>query len=142
MVNNNFKVDERLTRDCIQLGIIQGQHLLLMNNADYPWFILVPETDKTELYQLSADEQQITLSNINKLSEHLLKHYPASKINTAAIGNIVRQLHIHIIGRHENDPCWPGVVWGSKVTKCYSEEDIAGIKNLLLTDKRLELGKN
>ena len=125
---SNFELDQRLARDCLQLGKLKISHLLLMNNALVPWFILVPETDRIELTELSQEDQIQVLEEINLVSKFVKTNFQISKLNTAAIGNIVSQLHIHIIGRHPQDFCWPNVVWGTQQREPYTEKAINKIK--------------
>jgi len=130
---NSNKLDARLENDCHLLGRLSVSQLLLMNNAMVPWFILVPDTDEIEYYKLS-DELQLALNaEINWLSEFIAAEYHPDKINVASIGNVVKQLHVHIVGRAENDYCWPGVVWGVKVDKPYDIAAVEHIKNQLVT---------
>ncbi|MDG1463261.1 MAG: HIT domain-containing protein [Gammaproteobacteria bacterium] len=119
-----FELHPRLQADCIRLGRLSSCHVLLMNNADVPWFILVPEPasgiDVEELIDLPVPEQQQVLKDVNLVSAYV-KHCPeVTKLNTAALGNIVPQLHIHIVGRNPNDYCWPSLVWASEPGRGYS----------------------
>ena len=129
---NPFKLDPQLEKDCYVLGRLDDQNLLLLNNALLPWLILVPETAVTELFELDRSEQQKLLDNINRLSGFLKQHYPVDKLNIAAIGNIVSQLHVHIIARNRTDFCWPDVVWGRPEKTVYTEEDVEEIKANLI----------
>ena len=126
-----FKLDPRLNNDCFTLGKMQVCQLLLMNNALVPWFILVPEVEATEIYQLNNDIQQRLLAEINQLSEFITQEYVTDKLNVAAIGNIVNQLHVHIVGRTKNDFCWPNVVWGTDQKKTYSDHEVKNITQKL-----------
>ncbi|MBT8146814.1 MAG: HIT family protein [Gammaproteobacteria bacterium] len=102
-----------------------------MDNALLPWFILVPKTDIIELCDL-PDEIGVSLSTaIRQLSHHLREQFPVEKLNVAAIGNVVKQLHVHIVGRHHQDYCWPGVVWGRPERKPYDPAQIDRIQNQL-----------
>lgn len=121
---NDFTLDPRLQNDCHILGKMGLSHLLLMNNSLFPWFILVPETQVVELCDLDPDSDRVLHEEINRLSCFVKDHFPIDKLNVAAIGNVVRQLHIHVIGRRTDDPCWPGVVWGSGQSKPYSEQEL------------------
>lgn len=87
--------------------------MLLMNDARLPWFILVPHTEVQELYLLPAARQAELLARVNRLSAFIREELGADKLNVAAIGNVVRQLHVHVVGRRVDDHCWPGVVWGT-----------------------------
>lgn len=134
---NTFTLDTRLQQDTIKLGVFNNQILLLMNNALVPWFILVPITDKNEIYLLDEQEQLITLNNTNQLSKHLMNHFPVQKINVGAIGNIVNQLHIHVIGRDSTDFAWPNVVWGKAEKQPYEADRVKAIVNNLLADPEI-----
>jgi len=102
--------------------------LLLMNNALVPWFILVPEVQVTEFHDLPSEQQHQLLDEINALSGFIMAHFGAEKINLGAIGNKVRQLHIHVIGRFESDAYWPGVVWGAPGTKPCDEGTVRSLR--------------
>jgi diadenosine tetraphosphate (Ap4A) HIT family hydrolase len=128
-----FQLDARLQQDCIELGELPHSLLLLMDNALLPWFILVPRTDKTELHELPSEIQLGVLSEINAVSKFVKDEFCVDKLNVATIGNVVKQLHIHIIGRRDDDYCWPGVVWGRPEKTPYTQEAInhiiAKVKN-------------
>jgi len=126
-----FILDTRLANDCIVLGKLDSSLLLLMDNSLIPWFILVPETSETEFIDLSHAEQARLLKEINLVSTFIREHFNCSKLNIGAIGNIVSQLHIHIIGRDPSDYCWPKVVWGEKEKELYSDEQIESIRTLV-----------
>lgn len=126
-----FILDNRLENDCIVLGKLEISFLLLMNNALIPWFILVPETTESELIDLSHPEQANLLKEINLISGFIRDNYDCSKLNIATIGNIVNQLHVHVIGRSPTDYCWPNVVWGTTEKKPYLDTQVDEILNLL-----------
>lgn len=140
---NNFELDKRLNADCITLGhlndvIVEPEIksavsiLLLMNNADFPWFVIVPMgVEAIDIDELSEQQQKQMLKEVNALSAFLKRHYQVDKINFASIGNIVNQMHFHLVARTEQDSAWPGVVWGSAATKKYTNEQIETLKNLL-----------
>lgn len=129
--SNEFKLDPRLERDCFVLGKLKSSQLLLLNNSLVPWFILVPETTHTELFELENAQQVGLLGEINIISQHLKQNFHVDKLNVATIGNIVSQLHIHIVGRHINDFCWPNTVWGADKKQTYSDDDVEIIKSQL-----------
>ena len=135
----NFQLDPQLQQDCLVLGELQHSLLLLMNNALVPWFILVPKTDKTELYELSDDMQAGVWAEINATSKFVKDEFCIDKLNVAAIGNVVQQLHIHIIGRQHEDYCWPGVVWGRSEKTPYNKEAIDHIKAKLKNSSHLKI---
>jgi len=115
----NFKLDSRLERDCFILSESDQFLLLLMNNSLVPWFILVPKTEKTELHELDSATQIQVFSAINRISGLISDEFKPDKLNVAAIGNIVKQMHIHIVSRYKTDRYWPGVVWGASEKKAY-----------------------
>ena len=123
----SFQLDSQLQKDCIVLGELEHCLLLLMDNALLPWFILVPKTDKTELYELASDVQAGVWAEVNAVSKFIKDEFAVDKLNVAAIGNVVRQLHIHVIGRKHTDFCWPGVVWGRPEKTSYNKDSIANI---------------
>lgn len=124
---NNFELDSRLANDCHILGKLDFCLLLLMDNSLVPWFILVPETSETEMTDLSQENQNILLYEINLISSFVKNNFDMSKLNIAAIGNIVSQLHVHIVGRNPSDYCWPKVVWGTKEKEAYTDEQVITI---------------
>jgi diadenosine tetraphosphate (Ap4A) HIT family hydrolase len=126
-----FTLDPRLAGDCIVLGELPLSRLLLMDNALLTWFILVPRRQAVELFQLEEDDQLLLLDEINHLSRFVKKQFSPDKLNVAAIGNIVKQLHIHLVGRTVNDICWPNVVWGLKEREPYGPEQLAALRNAL-----------
>ncbi len=129
---NGFILDSRLASDCHQLGRVDNSLLLLMDNSLVPWLILVPMLDVTEFHELEHDVQLQLLEQINLLSAYLKHEFALDKINVAAIGNIVRQMHIHVVGRSEQDFCWPNVVWGAEGRKAYTEQEVGDISSSLI----------
>jgi diadenosine tetraphosphate (Ap4A) HIT family hydrolase len=128
---NDFVLDQQLAEDCHVLGELDAGLLLLLNNALVPWFILVPVTEASELYQLDEELQRRVWHEISRLSEFVQDSFAVEKLNVAAIGNKVRQLHIHIVGRHPGDYCWPEVVWGAEGRVDYSPEQVRDIVSSL-----------
>lgn len=122
----NFKLHPRLEQDCIAIGRFELCRLLMMNDSQYPWFILVPErTDLQEIYQLSNMEREILTEESCYLAENLAILYNADKMNIAAIGNLVPQLHIHHVVRYQTDKAWPAPVWGKYPAAPYTEQEIS-----------------
>lgn len=118
-----FKLDQKLQADTFFVHDFKISQLLLMNNANYPWFILVPrQPNLVELTDLDFADQTEVLREINVVSKILQKEFNPTKLNIAALGNMVRQCHIHIIARFESDASFPNPVWGSAV-KSYEEKD-------------------
>jgi diadenosine tetraphosphate (Ap4A) HIT family hydrolase len=122
----SFQLHPRLKQDCIAIGRFELCQLLMMNDSLYPWFILVPErADVQEIYQLSKTERQLLTEESSYLAEKLAAFYQADKMNIAAIGNIVPQLHIHHVVRFQTDKAWPAPVWGKFTAVPYTEKQIA-----------------
>lgn len=121
-----FQLHPRLEQDCIAIGRFELCRLLMMNDSQYPWFILVPErADLQEIYQLNKAERELLTEESSYLAENLAALYKADKMNIAAIGNIVPQLHIHHIVRYQVDNAWPAPVWGKFDAVPYTERQIA-----------------
>ena len=133
-----FKLDDRLNNDCYTLAENESSLFLLLNNSYFPWFIIVPKTAQEELYRLPPEQQKQLQDQTNLLSEFVASHFLCDKLNVATIGNIVKQMHIHIIARTENDLCWPGVVWGTEFKKAYSVKEAIEIQEKL----KVFLGQN
>ena len=121
---DSFKLDQRLNNDCLHLGKFNDSVLLLMDNSLVPWLILVPVTKVIEFDLLEEQQQFSLMRQVNQLAAFLRQQFQFDKLNIATIGNIVRQMHIHIVARSENDYCWPGVVWGADGKKTWAEEDL------------------
>lgn len=128
---SEFVIDQQLVKDCHQLGVLEESHILLMNNALVPWLIIVPEVSAIEFYEIDRAQQQIILQQINLLSQFIKQEFKTDKLNVATIGNIVKQMHIHIVGRTKNDYCWPNVVWGASKNKPYTQAEIIKFKEKL-----------
>jgi len=119
-----FTLDPRLEQDTILLGEFPLSKVLLMNDARYPWVILVPKiTGLTEVFQLDAAQQQQLLLESNFVAKALNDLVQADKMNTAALGNVVSQLHIHHVARYQGDETWPAPVWGKGQSVAYSEQE-------------------
>ena len=117
-----FKLHPRLAQDTSVIGDFPLCRLLLMNDANYPWFILVPRrAEIREIFELEQQEQKQLLKESSHLSQVLNKIFQADKLNIAALGNIVPQLHIHHIVRYQTDQAWPNPVWGLFPAQPYTE---------------------
>lgn len=131
-----FDLDPRLARDTFPIGDFPLCRLLLMNDASYPWFILVPRrAGIREIYQLEQGDQRQLLKESSQLAKALHGLFQADKLNIAALGNLVPQLHIHHVVRYQNDPAWPKPVWGlfpaQPYTTAAQQETCAGLIDLL-----------
>ncbi len=128
-----FKLHPQLQKDCIELVDFPLCKLLLSNDSHYPWFILVPRIiDVSEIFQLSWQDQQQFLNESSLLSEILMQVFAGDKLNVAALGNMVPQLHIHHIVRFKSDDCWPEPVWGKQAALPYSDAELIQIKEKIL----------
>ncbi|KPX71045.1 hypothetical protein ALQ72_03554 [Pseudomonas syringae pv. maculicola] len=138
-----FVLDSRLQQDTLPIGDFPLCRLLLSNDTHYPWFILVPRrADITEVFQLNAADQLQLWQETTVLSKVLKEVFVADKINVAALGNVVSQLHMHVIARKRDDIAWPAPVWGKHAAVAYSDEQFAEIcrqlKPALTNDFRFE----
>lgn len=114
----------QLQQDCFILGQFELCLLLLMNDNQYPWFILVPQRENIrEIHHLTADEQIQLMQESSRLASALEQAFAADKINVAALGNVVPQLHIHHIARYTTDAAWPKPVWGLLPAKPYTDDE-------------------
>ncbi len=118
----------RLAGDCLLLGQMPLSRLLLMNDSRYPWFILVPDREGiSEIHELAWDDQQQLLTESMTLSRAMSAAFRPDKLNIAALGNVVPQLHVHHVARYRNDPVWPAPVWGALPAKAYQAGQRAGV---------------
>ena len=120
-----FALHPQLAADTIEVGSHSLCKVLLMNDSQYPWLILVPQrTDIREVYQLTTSDQQQLWQEVTASGKALMDLHQGFKLNIGALGNMVPQLHIHVIARQTDDPAWPGPVWGVKPATAYSESDL------------------
>lgn len=130
-----IKLHSQLEKDCFILGDFNLCTLLLLNDANYPWFILLPNRENiTELHQLSIPDQQQLMAESSAFSLCLQQAFHPDKLNIAAIGNIVPQLHIHHIARFTTDACWPAPVWGAVAAVPYNEAQLDKIKKQIYNE--------
>jgi diadenosine tetraphosphate (Ap4A) HIT family hydrolase len=121
-----MKLDPRLENDSKLIRKLNVSQLRIMNDGEVPWFILIPElNDCNELTELDMDDQIKLLEEINFVSDVIKENCKVDKLNIASIGNVVSQLHIHIIGRYNTDRAWPGTIWGTKGQKELDEISFA-----------------
>ena len=114
------------------MGYFPLCQLRLIMDANYPWFILVPQRKNIEeIFELSDDDQQQLTRESAQLSSALSQQVAADKMNVAAIGNVVPQLHIHHIVRYKNDPAWPAPVWGKLPAKAYTDDQLQLLRQKL-----------
>lgn len=124
-----FSLAPELQRDCIELADWPLCKVLLMNDSQYPWFILVPRiAGVKEIIDLSEELQITLLQESGKLSKLLQQVFSPDKLNIAALGNMVPQLHVHHIARFTTDPAWPAPIWGKLPAVPYSDEQIEQLR--------------
>ncbi|WP_440874346.1 HIT domain-containing protein [Thalassotalea sp. PLHSN55] len=132
-MSEQFKLAEQLENDCYVLADLPLCQLLLCNDSAYPWFILVPRvTDVQDIYQLDWQDQQQFLNESSMLSELLMQEFAGDKMNVAALGNVVPQLHVHHVVRFKTDVSWPKPIWGQQALTPYTVEQVEVIKSRLL----------
>ena len=125
-------IHPQLMHDCQLLGKFTLCHLLLMRDDNYPWCILVPDRDDiSEIHQLCEADQQQLLRESSLLSIAMEAAFSPDKLNIAALGNVVPQLHLHHIARYRTDAAWPAPVWGRVPAKPYLEYELAAVVNSL-----------
>lgn len=122
----NFRLDSTLAADCFLVGSLPLCDVLLLNDTRYPWAVLVPRVaGLTELMELDAEQGAQLFTEIKLVSRTLSVEPEVTKINVGALGNLVSQLHIHVIGRSSKDAAWPGPVWGVGAAEPYVPNDAA-----------------
>jgi len=121
-----FTLHERLAADTLLIGDWPLSRVLLMNDAQFPWLILVPRRPALrEIYELDEADQLQLLRESSALGRELMALYAGDKLNIGALGNLVPQLHVHHIVRRAGDPAWPGPVWGKLPPQPYGEAELA-----------------
>ena len=127
-----FELHERLAADTHSLGQSALCDVRLMNDRTWPWIILVPAVSGIrEIYQLTADQQMQLLKESSALSKGMVELFEGDKMNVAALGNMVPQLHLHHIVRFQDDPAWPGPVWGTQAPVPYTAEELERVTEKL-----------
>lgn len=128
-----FSVDPELEKDSYLIAELELSNLYVKNDKENPWFVLVPRKFRAfELIDLNNEEQCLLMEEVSSVSEFLKFYYKPSKINIGALGNIVRQLHIHVIARFENDRAWPRAIWGTTPEFFFDEVELENIKSNFL----------
>jgi len=122
-----FTLHPQLTADTLPIGELSICRLLLMNNKQFPWLILVPKrVGLREVFDLSPEDYSLVMQEVRSIAEPFAHHTKADKINIAMLGNMVPQLHIHIIARFTSDAAWPNPVWNSGVAATtYRESELS-----------------
>ncbi len=125
----SFNLHPDLVRDGIDLGQLPLCRILLINDANYPWFVLVPQRRNIrDMIDLTEDDYTQLYQESRLFSQMLMIAFKGDKLNVAALGNVTPQLHVHHIVRYHDDIAWPGPIWGKHPAKPYSPEQIEGIR--------------
>ncbi len=134
-----FLLDPRLERDTFQVLSLPLCNLLLMNNALYPWLILVPRREAvTEIHHLGHEDRRQLWEESHRLSCWMTDYFTFDKLNIAALGNMVSQLHLHHVGRTKDDPAWPAPVWGHGARVEYRAEQVETLARAIREGMRLD----
>ncbi|MCW0388907.1 hypothetical protein NB722_003446 [Xanthomonas sacchari] len=121
----DFVLDPRLQADSAFVADGPLSQVRLMDDARFPWLLLVPRVaEASEWIDLDGGQQRLLLAEINQLSQLLRQQPGVHKLNIGALGNVVRQLHVHVLGRHPDDAAWPGPVWGSGTAQRLPAEEL------------------
>ncbi|HEK1011545.1 TPA: HIT domain-containing protein [Pseudomonas putida] len=127
-----FEMDSRLQQDSLVLGEFPLCRLLLSKDANYPWFILVPKREGvSELFDMSQEDQAQLWKETTGLAEALKGEFAADKMNVATLGNVVSQMHMHVIVRRHGDAAWPAPVWGKVPAVEYGPGQVDAIRQRL-----------
>ena len=125
-------VHAQLLLDTHYLGSLENSRILLHRNAAVPWFILVPDAAAVDLLDLPSRMLSAVMEEAALISQFVKETFGCAKVNFASIGNVVPQLHLHIVGRKPDDPCWPAPIWGNlREARVYSADELGRIVELL-----------
>jgi diadenosine tetraphosphate (Ap4A) HIT family hydrolase len=121
-----FSLHPQLQADTFPVTDLQLCRVLLLNDCNYPWVVLVPRRDALrEIHQLDAPTRHLLMDEVATVAEAMEKAFDAHKMNIGALGNMVSQLHVHVIARYQEDAAWPSPVWGKVPAKPYDEQSKA-----------------
>lgn len=124
----SFNLHPRLAADTLLAGDLALCRVLLMNDARFPWLILVPRQDGLrEAYDLAEEDEALLWREATQLGKELMHEFGGDKLNIATLGNQVSQLHVHVIVRQEADAAWPGPIWGVGKAQPYSQQQLAKV---------------
>jgi diadenosine tetraphosphate (Ap4A) HIT family hydrolase len=129
-----FALHPTLARDTVLVSRLPLCRVLLMKDRRFPWLILVPERDSVrEIYELPPGDRAELVEEIARASEVLQQLFQPDKLNVGALGNVVPQLHVHVVARFAADPAWPGPVWGSGPAEPYADSELEEIRGQLVS---------
>ncbi len=119
-----FTLHPRLDADCSPVGDLPLCRVLMLEDASYPWLILVPRLpDMREIHGLCRAQQHQLIDESSQVAQTMVALFQPDKMNVAALGNLVPQLHLHHVARFEADPAWPGPVWGAAPPLAYGDAE-------------------
>lgn len=131
---NAWQLDPQLANDSHPISTGALCDIRLMDDANYPWLIVVPRVvDACELFDLDTRQRRALIEEVVRVEQALKVLFTPDKLNVAALGNAVRQLHVHVIARHTNDPAWPSPVWGRTQARPYTPEQLSERSRRLIT---------
>jgi diadenosine tetraphosphate (Ap4A) HIT family hydrolase len=137
----DFVLDPQLDKDCHTLGDLGLCRVLLADDLRFPWLILVPRrAGTTEIIDLAAADRSVLLDEIARASESLRSIYKPDKLNVAALGNMVAQLHVHVIARFRSDAAWPKPVWGQGSPQPYQPHQLGIVSDRIAESLGLDVG--
>ena len=125
----SFILHPRLEKGTHFIGRSGSCQLLLKDNSAFPWILIVPETSEEveDLHQLPAEQFAEVVFLIRQVSQFMSDTFKPEKLNVGCLGNILRQLHLHLVARSSDDPAWPDPVWGQAIEKKYQAEEVIEI---------------
>jgi diadenosine tetraphosphate (Ap4A) HIT family hydrolase len=133
---SGFILHPQLAADTHPLWSLSLSDVRLMDDANYPWLVLVPRVpDARELIDLAPEQRRQLTDEIDHAARALRDVFRPFKLNVAALGNLVPQLHVHVIARYEDDPAWPAPVWGRVAARPYTPEEL--VERIRLLDAAL-----
>lgn len=127
-----FALHPTLARDTVEVARLPLCRALLMKDRRFPWLILVPERDGVrDIDELPPADRAMLVEEIARASHALRRLFQPEKLNVGALGNIVPQLHVHVVARFRTDAAWPGPVWGSGAAEPYGEDELEELRGRL-----------
>lgn len=120
-----MKLHPQLEKDTVLIGDLKLCQVRLLPDGENPWIVLIPKKDNLiDWSDLKKEDQYLLTEEITFISNLLKENHAPDKINVASLGNMVPQLHIHVIARYKSDRAWPGAIWGTSSTKNFNEDQI------------------
>lgn len=128
----SFTLHPTLARDTVQVARLRLCRVLLMKDRRFPWLILVPERESVrEIHELAQADRVELVEEIARAGEVLARLFRPDKLNVGALGNVVPQLHVHVVARFAHDAAWPGPVWGSGPAEAYADSELEELRERL-----------